>query len=163
MIPEAKTLAQRLASTQFCVITERGRTTPYTFDRLYGVPEEHTTNGLGRKFQKYLDGLTAQGKELTLWNVAIFFKWVMVKHVGWLFLAHESELPLALLINLNLMWLNSRKDDVEAYRGLGIFCSILVVSFMRVFGCFQLDLVGESNALRYINALGVLFYFIFLF
>ena len=158
MIPEAKTLIQKIAGTQYSVITEKGRTSPYTFDMLYQVPKEHSADGLGQEFQTYLDELTSQGKELTIWKVASFFKRVMAGHIAWFFLAQGSELPLAFLIHLNLNWLNSDEEDFQEVQGLTIICSILAVTLVRVVGCFRLDHMGELNALRYTNAIGVLFF-----
>ena len=88
MIPEARTLIERIAATQYSVITERGGSSPYTFDKLYKVPKEHTAEGLGEKFQKYLDELTAKRKQLNLWKVVLFFKWELIQHTAWFFLTH---------------------------------------------------------------------------
>ena len=115
-------MIERVASTQYRVITEKGRSRPYQFDMLFQVPEEHTADGLGKKFQKYLDEETAKGKELTLWRFVIFFKRELVRHILWVMLALGTELPLPLFMNLYLGWLNSVKNKGPPFCWFRNFC-----------------------------------------
>ena len=128
MIPEASTLIEKFAETQYSVITEAGRKQPYTFERLFKIPKEYTVDGQGEEFLEYYKSLEAKGKEINIRNFLIFFKKEIIFHSIVSLIYDVCSILIPLLINVYLSWLGaSKKNDSHFWDG----CLILGSFFLR--------------------------------
>ena len=155
MIPEKETLLQRIASTQYTVITERGRKEPYPFNNLFKIPEEFTTEGLEDDFLEYFKSLEAQGKQMSLINFSLYFKWIMLRHAFVSALYKLSGLILPLLISMYLSWLSAPKKEAGILYGVVIQCLITLASLLLLYSGYQLNYLCLDLPIRFSSALGV--------
>ena len=158
MIPKPQSILEKIADTQYGVIIERGVEESYTLSNLFDIPTEFTAGGLGKEFQRYLKGLQAKGKELTMWRFILFFKWDVLAHFLYCSLGNVLELALLLLLHLNLDWINSGEQGDEranTFKGFLLFSSLLVVACFKLFGNFKTNHRGEKNKIQFVNVLGV--------
>ena len=153
MIPEAKTILQKVANTHFSVITARGRKKPYTLDNLFDIQNQYKVEGLGSSFLEYFKLLQAEGKEIGIKEIVLYFKGHIIFHTFTSALSNFASLFLPLLLEIYLSWLGKEDDDPS--RGFWLLVWILVVSGAHLVGEYQVNCVSEQNKIRYVSALGV--------
>ena len=155
MIPRAEKVIEKIADTQYRVITEKGRNKPYTLDTLFTIPKEHSAEGLGAEFQQFMNKLNQEGRELTIWKSILFFRFRLIVHFLSLALAFGTEIMVILLIKIYLSWVNSKEKDRKLAEGFGLLTSLLGVTFFRLLGCFKANISSELSAISYLNCLSV--------
>ena len=153
MIPEAKTILQKVANTHFSVITARGRKKPYTLDNLFDIQKQYKVEGLGSNFLEYSKLLQAKGKEIGIKEIVLYFKDHIIFHSFTSALYNIASLFLPLLLKIYLSWLGEQEE--HASRGFWLLFWILVVSGVQLVGAYQVNCVSEQNKIRYVSALGV--------
>ena len=153
MIPEAKTVLERISNTQYSVITERGRKEPYTFENLFEIPDKFKVGGLGEDFMDYIKSLQAKGREIGIMDIAFYFRRQITIYFLFSALYNFSSLTLPVLLNFYLAWLGEK--NFAASRGFWILFTILLVSAMMVIGQIQICVLLEKKKTQYLSALGV--------
>ena len=130
MLRKPKSFIEKIADTQYQVITQKGRETKYSFKNLFGIPSEHTSAGLGREFEGYVGSLQKKGEKIGLWAFFKFFKRELIYHFIGCFFCQGLEVVLTLLINLYLFWINCQDRGSNKLYGIKIFGVLLVVAVL---------------------------------
>ena len=158
MISDPKTVLERIANTQYSVITARGRKEPYTFENLFQIPDKYKVEGLGNDFVDYIKKIQAKGKEIGIMDIAFYFRRQIIGYFFGSGLFNFSTLTLPFLLNLYLSWLAEK--DYSVSRGFWLLILILLVSAIMTIAENQINVLIEYNKIQYLSALGVRFFLI---
>ena len=152
---KATTLVEHLFHTENNAIIERGSKEPFTFERLFRIPKEHTYGDMGVKFIAYFQELAKKGEDLSVFEIARFFKWETVIHFIFTAMFSFSDFSLPLFVKMILDWLETPQEELDYWNGFYLLIGILTINIVWALSVFQLNHVGENNSIRFRNALGV--------
>ena len=118
--PTPKTPFDYILHTHCVKIISKGARTPYTNNNLYESPEEHTHQGIGRRFEEHTKELLRNGKSIDFVAFVKFF-WKENLTMNILFvLGFLVDFILPFTMEIFLGWISANKEDGGNFKGFVI-------------------------------------------